>query len=1298
MITKRFAASRRLPVRLRASSSAAERLEDRRLLAATVPSGFQYADFVTGLPESTSMTWTPDGRLFYTEKGGAVRVVKNGVIQPNSVVRVAVDEYFERGLECITLDPNFATNGVFYLYYTKRDPSNPNTVPNNAKNRISRFQMDPANPDRALAGSEQVVLDNIPSDSGYHNGGAMVFGADGYMYVGCGEVGQPDLTQSTQRAQDLSTVAGKILRINPRAGAQLIPSDNPFVGQTGKRGEIYAYGMRNPFTMAVKPGTNTVYVNDVGSYIAEEIDQVVKGANYGFPNSEGYTTNSAYTSPVYAYTHTSTGNANGQAAITGGTFYTGNKFPSQYQGKYFFADYVNHFIRVFDPAVPRQATTFATNTNSLIDLDVGPDGNLYALKHTVGDTNGTIVKISYVGSGNNRNPDAVATANKTSGPLPLTVNFDGSGSSDPDGDALTYSWNFGDGATGTGKTVSHIYTTKGIYNAVLTVSDGKGGTDASDPIKLSPGNDGPVITFTSPANNSLYSGDETISYGATATDTEDGTIPASKYDWTVVLHHQTHEHPFLSDIDGTTGGTFKIPVDVEVDPVQFYRIQLTVTDSAGVQTTNFVDIKPRTSTFTLASNVAGVTLTLDGQSKTAGTQTLGVVGTRRRIDAPQFQTVNGTTYEFVGWSDSGARFHDIFTPAQDTTYTATYQVATTAVTTRRAAADAYVRDGSSAGANFGNTTDLVVKKSATSGNTRETYLRFDVSDFANVAGATLRLFGASTVSTQGVPLAVYGASNITWSETGINWNNKPAADATALASKTISGTSGQWNEFDVSNYVQQQRAAGATAVTFVVRATSTTDAQAVFNSDENAANKPELLVRAPVSQGLVVSPASLNVAEGGQSSFTVKLTQQPAADVVVTIARQSGDADLSADATTLTFTSADWNTAKTVTIAAAQDADAANGSAIFSISASGMPTQTVTATEQDDETPAGSVVLRAIADSYGRDGTYATQNFGSATELQLKKGSSSSNREAFFKFDLSSLPTIGNAKLRVYGRVDSATDHPVVSVYRSNDVGWAENTVTWNTRPLATGTPLAQVTLTPGSTAAKYYEFDVTSFLQQEKQAGHAQVTLVLRSETATTPYLIFTSDEATSNRPELVVTTSGGPIDPPPPGPGVPSVLASTGDTYVRDGSSADLNFGTAGELQLKKSGAGSNREIWLKFDLTSVSTVSAAKLRIFGRIDSSTESPSVGVYSADSSWSESSLTWNNRPAAATSALATTTIATSTSKYYEWDVTSFLAGEKAAGRNVVTLVLRSLTSTTPYVIFSSDEAGANQPQLVVTA
>jgi hypothetical protein len=232
------------------------------------------------------------------------------------------------------------------------------------------------------------------------------------------------------------------------------------------------------------------------------------------------------------------------------------------------------------------------------------------------------------------------------------------------------------------------------------------------------------------------------------------------------------------------------------------------------------------------------------------------------------------------------------------------------------------------------------------------------------------------VSTQNVGVSLFGASNTTWSETGINWNTKPASGTSALGTATVSGTTGKWYEFNVGTYLQQQKAAGATAVTFVLKATGTTDAQALFNSDENAVNKPELLVRHAVEQALVVAPSQLGVPEGNSLSFSVSLAKEPSADVVVTITRQSGDTSLAASPASITFTAADWNIQRPVTISAAQDVDTTNGSAVFSVSADGIATKIVTATEQDDDVPAGPVLVRTSADTFVRDGSYAGTNLG----------------------------------------------------------------------------------------------------------------------------------------------------------------------------------------------------------------------------------------------------------------------------------------------------------------------------------
>src|SRR5262249_13126799 len=173
------------------------------------------------------------------------------------------------------------------------------------------------------------------------------------------------------KAQDLTTLFGKMLRINPNGS---IPLDNPFVQSTTARHEIWAYGLRNPFTFAFKRSTTLIYINDVGAKTWEEIDLGQSGANYGWPATEGSTTNPAYTSPIYYYGH------DVGCAITGGAFYspTNPTFPAFYRDKYFFADYCSGFIHVLAPAT-HQATGFATGAASPVDIQVGNDGTLYYL-------------------------------------------------------------------------------------------------------------------------------------------------------------------------------------------------------------------------------------------------------------------------------------------------------------------------------------------------------------------------------------------------------------------------------------------------------------------------------------------------------------------------------------------------------------------------------------------------------------------------------------------------------------------------------------------------------------------------------------------------------------------------------------------------------------------------------------------------------------------------------------------------------------------------------------------------------
>ncbi len=647
-----------------------EPLETRTLFAVSLPAGFQIEKVATVPSNATAMTFTPDGRLFVARQNGQVSVItKAGATLATPLVTVPLSSKPSSGAYGIAVDPNFATNGYFYVLYTHDTRPGQSAV---AENRVSRFKIDPANPNKALAGSEKVIVGEMYSQVGGHNGGALAFGADGKLYVGSGEGSGELAGDSAAYAQDLNLLAGKILRVNPDGS---IPADNPFVGQAGKRGEIWAYGFRNAFSAAIKPGTNTLFVNDVQSDKFEEVNNVQKGKNYGWPRAEGNSSNPAYANPIFTYAHADATDGK-SAAITGGTFNTKSQFPAQYAGKYFFADYINKYIRVLDPATGASSvfagSTPGTSTPGFIDLDQAADGSIYALA----PFSTQVMRISYVG-GANRAPTAVASADATSGPAPLTVNFSGAGSDDQDGDPLSYAWDFGDGTTGTGRTVSHTYDDAGTYNAVLTVSDGKGGSDVADPIQVRPGANAPVASITSPGAGLKYVAGQTFDFAGTATDAEDGDLPASAFEWKVVFHHATHTHPFIESIPGVKSGTFEVSRTNEVAPDQWYRVHLTVTDSSGVSTEVTRDILPVLSTITLKANVAGLKLNLDDQPQTLPLTFQGVVGQTRKLTAPASQVVGGVTYDFTGWADGAtAATRSISTPAADTTFQANYKART----------------------------------------------------------------------------------------------------------------------------------------------------------------------------------------------------------------------------------------------------------------------------------------------------------------------------------------------------------------------------------------------------------------------------------------------------------------------------------------------------------------------------------------------------------------------------------------------------------------------------------------------
>jgi glucose/arabinose dehydrogenase len=340
--------------------------------AATLPVGFTESQWGSAFSSgATAMAFAPDGRLFVCLQSGQLRVItKNGVLLPNPFVTLSVDSNGERGLLGVAFDPNFASNNFVYLYYTVPGPP--------AHNRISRFT---ANGNVAAANSEFVLVNLDPlSNATNHNGGAIHFGPDGKLYAGVGE------NANGANSQSLSNRLGKILRFNSNG---TIPSDNPttFPGITGSTSgpnrAIWAVGLRNPFTFAFQPGTTRLFINDVGQSTWEEINDGIRGSNYGWPIVEGPASppNPNFRDPIFFYGHGSSGTTG--CAIVGGAFYNPPvlQFPRRFLGKYFFADLCSGWIRVFDPS-SNTASDFASEISGPVDLHVGPDGALYYLTHS----------------------------------------------------------------------------------------------------------------------------------------------------------------------------------------------------------------------------------------------------------------------------------------------------------------------------------------------------------------------------------------------------------------------------------------------------------------------------------------------------------------------------------------------------------------------------------------------------------------------------------------------------------------------------------------------------------------------------------------------------------------------------------------------------------------------------------------------------------------------------------------------------------------------------------------------------
>ena len=293
----------------------------------------------------------PGGRVLIAEQSGLVLLLDRASGEGRIFLdlrREVSREGNEEGLLGLTLAPDFAASGHLYAYYSVRDGAR--------RTRLSRFT---AAGGAAVPASELVILE-VAQPFSNHNGGALRFGPDGMLYLGLGDGGSAG--DPAANAQDPGTLLGSILRLDVRSASEAaryaIPADNPFVGVDGARGEIWAYGLRNPWRMAFDPESGTLWVGDVGQNSIEEVDVIVRGGNYGWNRLEG---DSCFRPPsgcdpggterpIATYDHRE------GCSITGGVVYRGGAVP-EIDAAYVFGDFCSGRVWAMDasgagPAAP----------------------------------------------------------------------------------------------------------------------------------------------------------------------------------------------------------------------------------------------------------------------------------------------------------------------------------------------------------------------------------------------------------------------------------------------------------------------------------------------------------------------------------------------------------------------------------------------------------------------------------------------------------------------------------------------------------------------------------------------------------------------------------------------------------------------------------------------------------------------------------------------------------------------------------------------------------------------------------
>ena len=413
-------------------------------------------------------------------------------------------------------------------------------------------------------------------------------------------------------------------------------------------------------------------------------------------------------------------------------------------------------------------------------------------------------------------------------------------------------------------------------------------------------NTAPTVNLTSPANGATYTSPASITVGANAGDS-DGTI--SKVDF----------YAGTSLIGTSTASPYQITWSNVA--VGSYSLTAIATDNEGATSTSgavnvAVNVPNNLPTVSISSPINGTTFSA-GSNISISADANDSDGTISKVDFFAGATLIGTatlpstasTYGIV-WNNVASGSYALTARATDNaggvTTSSAININVVAQTGLSPTSDAYVKDGSSAATNFGTAIELQTQSSATSGNNRESYLKFDLTTVSSIAKAKIRLYGKlSDPTSSNVPIAIYPVSSTTWVESGtssITWNTKPAAGTTILAATTITDNIARWYEWDVSSYIQSEKNAGRNVVSFAVKNTAASSPYATFNSKEATGNRPQLALwtTQPRNVLFVVGSTTLNTGDNAIKTrlqnlgYTVTVK---AAGSTSSTAIQTGDAD-----------------------------------------------------------------------------------------------------------------------------------------------------------------------------------------------------------------------------------------------------------------------------------------------------------------------------------------------------------------------------------------------------------------------